>query len=235
MSIQLLQRFSSSLLSTGHSFTPDASTNLRVFRRKVELSFSVLKALGENGNSASTGRNVSLVSRKRGKAATNNRRIDPLPFGSMGIAVPTTDAEACDVCVNVLSQLQNILEVCEFTVDSLSGHGTEKSQHYLLVLREPPLSEIFKSLYTETELPLEGAPSLAPGPDQSNNPAFPMVQSMKATLSFDDIEEFGEWPILLSTRAQKDLRDFGRANGAVFQSVMEKIKWVLTLHRDECC
>ena len=58
----------------------------------------------------------------------------------------------------------------------------------------------------------------------SNDPAFPMVQPMKVSLYFDDIEGFGEWQILLSTRAQKYLRDVKRANDSMFQTIMKKIK-----------
>jgi len=58
---------------------------------------------------------------------------------------------------------------------------------------------------------------------------------MKAALHFDDIEGFGEWSILLSTRAQKNLRDFKRADGAMFRIVMKKIKWDSTLHSNDCC
>jgi hypothetical protein len=47
---------------------------------------------------------------------------------------------------------------------------------------------------------------------------------MKTSLYFDDIEEFGEWSILLSTRAQKDLRDAKRAGGTTFWIAMKKIK-----------
>ena len=75
----------------------------------------------------------------------------------------------------------------------------------------------------KTELPSEGES------DQSQNPAFPTIQPMKAALYFDDIEGFGEWSILLSTRAQKDLRDVKRADGAMFRIVMKKIKWDLIL------
>ena len=78
----------------------------------MELSFNVLKNLEENAAGALTGGSIPPVSRKKGKAATNNRRIDPLPFDSMGISVPTTDAEVREVYVGVLSQLQSILEVC---------------------------------------------------------------------------------------------------------------------------
>jgi len=90
-----------------------------VFWRKTELSFDVLKALDENGSSASTGGKIPPVIRKKGKAVTKNRRIDPLPFDSMGITVPTTDAEVRDVYVGILAQLQSILEVCGFIADTL--------------------------------------------------------------------------------------------------------------------
>ena len=119
MSMQLLRRFSSSLLSTEYPSAASAPPNLRVFWRKVELSFDVLRNLEENANSASVGGNISPVSRRKGKAVTSNRRLDPLPFDSMGIAVPTTDAEVRDVYIEVLSQLRTILEVCGFIAGGL--------------------------------------------------------------------------------------------------------------------
>jgi len=51
-----------------------------------------------------------------------------------------------------------------------------------------------------------------------------MIQPMKAALYFEDIEGFGEWAVLLSTRAQKYLRDVKGADGAMFRIVMKKIK-----------
>ena len=52
-----------------------------------------------------------------------------------------------------------------------------------------------------------------------------MIQPMKGSLYLDDIEGFGEWGILLSPRAQKDLRDVRRSDGAMFRIVMKKIKY----------
>ena len=90
------------------------------------------------------------------------------------------------------------------------------------------VSQIFKSAYIRAKLPSEGGSSTTTEtsvePDQSQNPVVPMIRPMKATLHFDDIKGFGEWPILLSTRAQKDLRDTKRADGAMFRIVMKKIK-----------
>ena len=117
--MRLLQQFSSSLLSVEYPSAADALPNLRVFRRKVELSFDVLKDLEKTTKNVLTEGNTPPVSRKKGKAITNHRRIDPLPFDSMGIPVPTTDAEVRDAYVAILSQLRSILKVCKFIVESL--------------------------------------------------------------------------------------------------------------------
>ena len=52
-----------------------------------------------------------------------------------------------------------------------------------------------------------------------------MIQPTAAALYFDDVEGFGEWPILLSTRALKALRDVKRADDTMFQIVLNKIEW----------
>jgi len=112
LSMKLLQRLSSSLLFAEYPSATDAPPDLRVFWKKVELSFNVIKELEENANNALTNGSTSPVSRKRGKQASKNRHINPLPFDSMGITVPTTDMEVRDAYAGVLSQLQSILEVC---------------------------------------------------------------------------------------------------------------------------
>ena len=109
MSMRLIQRFSSSLLSMEYPSVDDSPPDLRVFWRKAGHSFNVLQEL-ENTKSALTRTNI-FVSRKKSRMAPKIRRIDPLPFNSMGISVPTTDMEVRDAYVEVLSQLQDILEV----------------------------------------------------------------------------------------------------------------------------
>ena len=121
LTMKLLQRLSSSLLFAEYPSAADAPPDLRVFWRKVELSFNILKELGENANNSYTNGNISPVSRKKGKQASKNRRLDPLPFDSMGISMPTTDVEVRDVYARILPQLQSILEVCGRTVGSLLG------------------------------------------------------------------------------------------------------------------
>jgi len=53
---------------------------------------------------------------------------------------------------------------------------------------------------------------------------FPAAQLTTAVLYFDDVEGFGEWSVLLSTGALKALREVERADGAMFQIVLKKIK-----------
>jgi hypothetical protein len=125
------------------------------------------------------------------------------------------------------------LEVCEPTVGG--PLGTKLLQYYLLVLRGPLVSEIFRSSYTKASRLSEKASSpttkkkTVVGSDRSQSLAFPIIQPMKSALYFDDIEGFGEWSILLSTRAQKDLRDYKRADGAMFRIIMKKMKCDPTL------
>ena len=121
VSMQVLERLSFSLLSA--EYPSDAAAppnprvfrnNLRVFRRKVELSFVVLNIIQEDAKNTLTGGKLSPITRKKGKPAANNRRIDPFPFHSMGITVPTTDVEVRGLYLRILSQLRGILEVCGF-------------------------------------------------------------------------------------------------------------------------
>jgi hypothetical protein len=61
----------------------------------------------------------------------------------------------------------------------------------------------------------------------ANRPnAYPMVQPMKAALYFNNADGFGEWRILISTEAYKNLREFRRADEKIFKIIVKKIKSV---------
>jgi hypothetical protein len=51
-----------------------------------------------------------------------------------------------------------------------------------------------------------------------------------SALYFESAEGFGEWRILISTRADRDLRDARRRDKKFFTIIVKKIKWV-GLHR----
>jgi hypothetical protein len=59
------------------------------------------------------------------------------------------------------------------------------------------------------------------------NSAFPFVLPMKAALHFDGAVGFGEWRLLLSTRAIQDLREARRTNKGAFKIIVKKLKSVV--------
>lgn len=229
--MRLLQRLSASLLFAEYPSAAEAPPDLHEFWRKVEVSIRTLRDLEINTKDSRRDHSWSPMNFKRERAVTNHSR---------GANAPTTDAEACEIRTRVLSELQGMLEVCGSRPIPL--HTTlNRSQYYLLVLRQPLVSEIFKSSYARIYLTKEktseeslaeenvsspNTETVEPIPDQPSGPAFPTIQPMKASLYFDGVEGFGEWPINLSTRALKDLRDVKRSDGSMFQIVMKKIKYL---------
>jgi hypothetical protein len=54
--------------------------------------------------------------------------------------------------------------------------------------------------------------------------AYPTVQPMKAALYFDNADGFGEWRILISTKAEKKLRETRNKERATFDIIVNKIR-----------
>src|SRR6266404_3631597 len=53
------------------------------------------------------------------------------------------------------------------------------------------------------------------------------ISPTSAAQYFDDgVEGFGQWKILLSTRCERDLRKFKRADAKRFGIIQKKIRWV---------
>lgn len=60
--------------------------------------------------------------------------------------------------------------------------------------------------------------------DRQNRSAYPMVQPMKAALYFDSADGFGEWRVMVSTRATQNIREARRTNASTFKIIVKKIK-----------
>jgi hypothetical protein len=54
--------------------------------------------------------------------------------------------------------------------------------------------------------------------------AYPVVQPMKAALYFENVEGFGNWRILISSRADKALRKARTRDPKMFGIFIKKIK-----------
>ena len=52
----------------------------------------------------------------------------------------------------------------------------------------------------------------------------PVTEPIKASLYFDKVEGFGEWRILLSSKARKYLREAKRGNGVMYEIVVKKMR-----------
>ena len=126
MRLHILQRLSHSLLSVEYPSASDVPPNLRAFRRKVDLSFDVLRALEKNVGHHSVGGDASLVSPEKDKALTDDSYVDPPPLRSVGVAAPTSAAEVHDMYVQILSQVKSILEVRTF----VAGDSFMKLNNY---------------------------------------------------------------------------------------------------------
>ena len=55
--------------------------------------------------------------------------------------------------------------------------------------------------------------------------AFPQIQPMKAAFYFDSVVGFGEWRILISTRADSNLREASRKKPKLFAIILKKLKY----------
>jgi hypothetical protein len=64
--------------------------------------------------------------------------------------------------------------------------------------------------------------------------AYPQVQPMKAALYFDNADGFGQWRILISGRADRNLRETRKKNTNLFRITLKKIKYPLLVALDLC-
>ena len=110
--VKLLQRLSSSLMAVGGMVTVERCNELRGFRRKVVLSFGVLKELGGCTDLVLVDANVSTTNRKKQRVPARCLQLDPDPFDRMGIPVPATDHDARITYGEILHTLKGLLEVC---------------------------------------------------------------------------------------------------------------------------
>lgn len=64
--------------------------------------------------------------------------------------------------------------------------------------------------------------------------AYPQVQPMKAALYFDNADGFGQWRILISGRADRNLREARKKDTNLFRITLKKIKYPSLFLRSLC-
>lgn len=111
------------------------------------------------------------------------------------------------------------------------------SQMYIDFLRRPEFAMDIRDQYLAYAVPPERiaviVEPITTNTDQAgviqatsegeiNHPPF--VQPLRPALYFDNANGFGEWQILISTRASRDLRDARRKDAKIFDIYIKKIK-----------
>ncbi|TFK88273.1 hypothetical protein K466DRAFT_598787 [Polyporus arcularius HHB13444] len=236
---KLLKRFPLFFLflpSDGLSDIPDTAT-IRSLRQDTETVHGVLDALSRlqlNDDSLDEDRadedlddaEIRFVVKRKGqskktlkKQAKRGRRVSPADYKtieSFGLDVPRNSAELCRQTTFLLeSQMETLKE-------------------YLEWFRIPTVEQAIRRLYLPTPDVAGDAPqmttdvvvdvSITSEEEPELKIALPPVLPMKAALYFDSADGFGEWRILISTRADRDLRQARRRDAKTFAIFVKKIK-----------
>jgi hypothetical protein len=112
------------------------------------------------------------------------------------------------------------------------------------VFRLESLTNAFKRNYipsSAVEVAVQGqSANLADSSDQTIEAseeipaAYPQVQPMKAALYFDNADGFGQWRILISGRADRNLREARKKDTNLFRITLKKIKYSFLFAFDPC-
>jgi hypothetical protein len=232
----LLRRFWSSLFVVRRSFPDEIAGKLETCRKSTELAPSILQAISAMARTdLHTNSSVQNGTRHKGPRASRVRlAIDTEPFKKLGIDIPTTPGSVKQCAINILQDQQRILKVIS---NLLLVFYSNKFyiQYYLSIICRPSLSYIFKAEYipsddsvSKTIVALDNSQpeTTSNATDIKPQSAFPVVQPMKASLYPDSTVGFGNWQILLSTRANQNLREARRMDAKRFKIIIKKIKFV---------
>ena len=106
-------------------------------------------------------------------------------------------------------------------------------QAYLNIFRLESLTDAFKRNYIpsvslEATVDERSVLPAKPSDETIEIPevpaAYPQVQPMKAALYFDSAQGFGQWRILISGRADRNLRETKKKDTNLFRITLKKIK-----------
>ncbi|KAL4268195.1 UvrD-like helicase ATP-binding domain-containing protein [Pleurotus pulmonarius] len=174
---------------------------------------------------------VKLTQRQRKLAKKKAQRtvvLDPKVFEDWHLPVPTSKMDAEDTANTVLEELKGIWA------------------DYLHICAMPSFQQALRPIIYPT---VPGANAKHPSPAHkflsSTNqegqivqrseppPAIPKVQPLKSALQFENVEGFGNWRVLISGRADGDLREARKKDRESFRIIMKKIRELSRGHFSE--
>ncbi|KAI0641195.1 hypothetical protein C8Q79DRAFT_920041 [Trametes meyenii] len=121
------------------------------------------------------------------------------------------------------------------TVCAEGSFRSHPRQHYLKAFRCEPNMSFFRAAYLPVPIEDETVSSSKNGneevprsptdiSDEAPSPATSSSHLLRASLFPEGIESFGEWPIMTSARAQRDLRKTRKEDAKKFKIIVKKIQ-----------
>ncbi|KAF9014907.1 hypothetical protein BDQ17DRAFT_1418043 [Cyathus striatus] len=237
-SLNLLSRLSNFLLFSPFSYERETSIIIAEHHRWVEQTPAIISAVksmdfsnrhvfieqgGDNDDDDNDDMGWGIVKRKttqrQRKQLKKSGRIVGMAeinvklFSVLGLSVPRDEVEAETTSRKVFAEIKNGLR---FFLKILRRPDIASNIREMIVTSQvPPAAEIGQPAHTTddfTETVMMKVPS-----------AFPALTSFRA-LYFDSATGFGEWRILISTRADRDLREARRRDAKFFKVIIKKIK-----------
>ncbi|KAH6876648.1 hypothetical protein BKA70DRAFT_1576722 [Coprinopsis sp. MPI-PUGE-AT-0042] len=226
----VLERVALCLVSLPIPFDRDQTRAITDWRVTIELSIHVLETMGTLtfGNVFDEPEEVEFEGLMAGVKRKQNRgknkvkeapktpvALDPGVLEKLELPFPQTAQEAEDAAhgllANLLFSLKRYFAMLEY--DFVYTAIQESSIIPLTVDTTNNLGSAQGQVQENGEDAATNAPA-----------SFAMVRPMKAALYFDSAEGLGEWRILISTRADRDLRDWRRRDAEFFRIIIKKIK-----------
>ncbi|KAH9891312.1 hypothetical protein C8Q73DRAFT_119576 [Cubamyces lactineus] len=238
----LLDRFSLYFLFLPYPDHPrEQSQFLTSHRRHVESAIPLLRALTNmrvhpsdapvDADDMNEFADAHFAVRRKDKQKKRSNRFNNFApdvlksIADDGTSIPTTPEEAGTMIMSVLERQKTIL------------------QDYLNMFREPRLATMIRDMYIPQHAPAPDVSALVKRPEKvteavrvesdAQPSAYPFVQPMKAALYFDSVNGFGEWRILISTRADRNLRQARNKNPKLFKIIVKKIRELSRGHFSE--
>ncbi|THG96062.1 hypothetical protein EW026_g5704 [Hermanssonia centrifuga] len=159
----------------------------------------------------------------------SSKLLSALSYFFLSLDMPLANVGECHRAIQLARPVLD-------AISSLRFGDQNNAQYYLQSLRRAELSAVIRTAYlggSETEdtdldnhtatanadvnIPIAAAIDVSPT-------AFPFIQPMKAALYFESVEGFGEWRILISTRADRNIREAKKKDSKLFRIIMKKIR-----------
>ncbi|KAG9090858.1 hypothetical protein FRC07_012002, partial [Ceratobasidium sp. 392] len=154
-----------------------------------------------------------------GRARQNTVVVDPRLFAAIDFDVPISPDELSVTEICILNRLRELLELL---LDAFAS--PELAIHAKAIFFKTPGQSMQGDPKSSPVLPTSESNNANASTTSAPDPgAFPHIRPIGAAKHFDNAEELGAWPIVVSGRAVSQLRQIKKGDNHVFRMVRKKI------------